>query len=221
MMETLSGGMKMRFVVYAKMLALLVAVMVSGCATPAGHHTAFSDQTGLIGNSKVLDVSASQAAKAARQVLIRQGFTIDSVDLNAGLIKATRNFQDPEKPEQSYNINASVFILENTPESCTVVASASQQTILHREWKTWWHLLWIIPIFPTGTEYQTVVTQEGNVTNPTVYADFFTKLAAVGAEIKVAEKAAATKAAAEKAAAEKAAAEKAAAEKAATENIAQ
>jgi hypothetical protein len=202
-MKILFRAMKACLVIKAQILAILVAVMVSGCAAPAGHHTAFSDKTGLIGNSKALDLSASQAIKAAKQVLIRQGFTIDSIDVNAGLIKANRNFQDPEIPEQSYNINASVFVLENTPESCTVIASANQQTILHREWKTWWHLLWIIPIFPTGTEYQTVVTQEGNITNPTVYTDFFTKVAAAGVEIQAAEKVAAIKAAAEKAAAEK------------------
>jgi hypothetical protein len=61
-------------------------------------------------------------------------------------------------------------------DSVAVTLSASQQTILHRKWHTWWHLLWIIPLFPTGTEYQTIVTKEGNITDAAFYNDFFAAL---------------------------------------------
>jgi hypothetical protein len=202
------------------MTALALVFVVSGCSTPAGHQLAFSDKTALIKNNIQLELSASQALRVVKQALIHQGFTIDSVDVNAGLVKATRNFQDPEMPEQSYNVTTSIFFYETGPETTNLTVAASQQTILHRQWKTWWHLFWLIPIFPTGTEYQTVVTNEGNITDQPFYADFFKVISAAGVEVREAEKAATRKAAAEKAAAEKAAEEKAAAEKAAAEQAA-
>jgi hypothetical protein len=210
-------NMKTRLVVFMQIFAVLVVAVVSGCATPTGHQSAFSDKTALVGNIRQLDFSKSQALRVSQQELIHRGFTLDNVDLNAGLIKATRNLQDTAVPEQSYLVTASVYAFENGPESCTVTLAASQQTILHREWKTWWHLLWLIPIFPTGTEYQTVVTREGNITDPGVYANFFTAITIAGENLKAAEKAAAQKAAAQKAAADKAAAEKAAVQSAAVD----
>ncbi len=219
-MEVFMSNMKTRLVVSMQIFAVLIVAVVSGCAAPTGHQMAFSDKTALAGNIRQLDFSKSQAIQVSQQELIHRGFTIDSVDLNAGLIKATRNFQDTAVPEQSYIVTASVYAFENGPGSCTVTLSASQQTILHREWRTWWHLLWLIPIFPTGTEYQTVVIKEGNITDPAVYAKFFTAITIGGENLKAAEKAAAQKAAAQKAVAEKAVAKKAAAEVTAAEKAA-
>lgn len=201
-------------------LALLAVAAFSGCAAPGGHQMAFSDKTALVGNSKQMDLTVPQTIRVTKQVLVHQGFNIESVDAASGLVKASRNFQDPVKPELSYNITASAYIFDNGPQSTSLTMSASEQTTLHREWTTWWHLLWIIPIIPTGTEYQTIVTKEGNITDPVFYTDFFTAITAAGVEVKAADKAAEMKAAAEKAAAEKAAAEKAAAEKAAAEKAA-
>jgi len=200
--------------------APLVVILALGCTKPVGHSAAFSGKTALTGNTRTMDLAVPQGFRAAQQVLIHQGFTIESADRNTGLIKAVRNFQDPSVPNQSYNINATTYIFEAGPASSSVTLAASQQTILHREWHTWWHLLWIIPIFPTGTEYQTVVTKEGNITDPAFYADFFTAYQSTGNEMKLAEKAAADKAAAEKAAEEQASAAKAAALKAAAEQAA-
>jgi hypothetical protein len=208
-----------KFIVFS-LISALISVVVTGCAGPAGHQMAFSDKTALVGNSKQLDLTVPQAIRVTKQVLVHQGFSIDNIDLSSGLIKASRNFQDPAIPEQSYNITTSAYIFDNGPQAVSLTLSASQQTILHRQWTTWWHLLWIIPIIPTGTEYQTVVTKEGNITDPVFYTDFFTAITAAGVEVKAADKAAEMKAAAEKAAAEKAAAEKAAAEKAAAEKAA-
>jgi flagellar biosynthesis GTPase FlhF len=219
-MGKLFKNMKNALTVFVQVLAVSAAILVSGCAGPGGHQMAFSDKTALIGNSRQLDLSTSQAIRVTKQVLVRQGFTIDNVDVNSGLIKATRIFQDPTMAEQSYNIQASAYVFENGPDSSNLTLSASEQTILHREWTTWWHLLWILPIIPTGTEYQTVVTKEGNITDAAFYTDFFTAVTSSGVAVKAADKAAALKAAAEKAAAEKAAAEKLAAEKLAAEKAA-
>jgi len=117
--------------------------------------------------------------------------------------------QDKENSEISYNISASADISEVTDAETTVSLSASEQTILHRASTTWWHLLWILPIIPTGTEYQTLVIKEGNITDPGFYTDFFNSVRVAVTKYDLAVKAAAAKAA-EKAEAERVAAEKAA-----------
>ena len=55
-----------------------------------------------------------------------------------------------------------------------VIAAANMTTELHKKSYTWWHLLWLIPIFPTGTEYTTVVINRDTVHIPQLYHDFFT-----------------------------------------------
>lgn len=207
-----------RFFTLATLFAIITAI-TSGCASTPPQTMAFSATTALKDNSKTFDLSPTQVMKATKQVLVTQGFTIDSADLNSGLVKATRHFQDPEEEEQSYNIFASAYLMENSPESTTLTLSATSQTVLHREWTTWWKLLWILPLIPTGTEYQTLITKEGNITEPKLYADFFTAVGTVGSALKSSEKAAAEKAAAEAAAqaAAKAEAERLAAAKAAAE----
>lgn len=207
-----------RLLALAALFAAITAI-ASGCASTPPQTMAFSSTTALNGNSKSFDLSSIQVMKATKQVLVTQGFTIESADLNSGLVKATRHFQDPEDEEISYNILASAYLMENSPESTTLTLSATSQTVLHREWTTWWKLLWILPLIPTGTEYQTLITKEGNITEPKLYSDFFTAVGSVGSALKSAEMAAAEKAAAEAAAqaAAKAEAERIAAEKAAAE----
>lgn len=213
------------FIKLGRVIAVAVTVAVAGgCATNNGYQKAFSAESAIKGNHQSFSAPLEQTFRAVKMTLVRQGFTVESADLGSGLIKAVRNFQDPTDKDVSYNIIATADVTADD-ENSLVTMAASQQTVLHREWHTWWHLLWIIPLFPTGTEYQTVVTQEGNVTDPVFYKDFFasvdTTVAANLAAIKAkAEKLAAEKAAAEKAAAEKEAAEKAAAEKAAEEKAA-
>jgi hypothetical protein len=102
--------------------------------------------------------------------------------------------QDKEDHEFSYNIHASVDISEEADAQSIVSLAASQQTILHRSTYTWWHLLWILPIIPTGIEYQTVVVKEGNITDPGFYTDFFNSLKVTVTKHDMAVKAAAAKA---------------------------
>jgi hypothetical protein len=163
----------MRHITRLASLAGLLAL--GGCATQSGYQSALAQHTALTGNSRTFRAPPDQTFSSAKLTLVRQGFTIENADLQTGLIKATRNLQDKEDENVSYNVVASVDI---TPTSSArtesiVTASASQQTVLHREWHTWWHLLWILPLIPTGTEYQTVVTKEGNITEPGLYNDLF------------------------------------------------
>jgi len=154
----------------------IIGLLFSGCADP-GYKQAFSSQTALTGNSKYFMVPVNQTVMAVKQTLVKQGFTIDAGGSSVDTIKATRVMQDNSDKDISYNIQVSIVVAEGmTDKSSNVSLAANQQTILHKEWHTWWHLLWIIPIIPTGTEHQTVVTKEGNVDDPGFYKDFFTTL---------------------------------------------
>jgi hypothetical protein len=210
----------------------VVAIMaLTGCASnQQGYQRAFDSQHSLTQNQCVFTQTCDSIFKIVKQSFIQQGFTIESTDSKSGIIKAVRNMEDKENPEISYNIHASADISEVAGAETNISIAASQQTILHRATTTWWHLLWILPIIPTGTEYQTLVIKEGNITDPGFYTDFFNNVKVAVAKYDMAVKAAAAKAAekaetervaAEKAAKIKAEAEaKAAAEKAAIERIA-
>jgi len=197
---------------------LFVAIMaLTGCANnQQGYQKAFDSQHSLTQNQCAFTQSGDAIFKIVKQTFIQQGFTVESADLKSGIIKAVRNMDDKEDPEISYNIHASADISEVAGTETTISLAASQQTILHRATTTWWHLLWILPVIPTGTEYQTLVIKEGNITEPSFYTDFFNSLKISVTKYDLASKAAAARAA-EKAEAEaiKAAAERVAAEKAA------
>jgi uncharacterized lipoprotein NlpE involved in copper resistance len=194
-------------------MILFVALMtLIGCANQQEYQKAFDSQHSLTQNQCTFAQSPDSIFMIAKQVFIQQGFTIESADLKAGIIKAVRNMQDKDDPEFSYNIHASVDISEEAGLQSTVSLAASQQTVLHRATTTWWHLLWIIPLIPTGTEYQTLVVKEGNITEPGFYTDFFNSLKVAVTKHDMAVKAA-TKAEADRVAAEKANAEKPVSEK--------
>jgi len=195
-------------------------IMLAGCAgNQQGYQKAFDSQNALAHNQYTFAQSPESIFKTVKQTFVQQGFTIESADMKSGIIKAVRDMQDKEEPEISYNIHASADISEVTGTEVNVSLAASQQTILHRATTTWWHLLWIIPIIPTGTEYQTLVIKEGNVTEPGFYTDFFNSLKIAVTKHDLAVKAAAAKAA-EKVAAERAAAEQAAKAKAEADRVA-
>lgn len=183
-------------------------LMLAGCGgNQMGYQKAFDSQHALAQNQCTFAQSTESIFHVVKRTFVQQGFTIESADMKSGIIKAVRNMQDKEDPEISYNINASADISGISGSEINVSLAASQQTILHRATTTWWHLLWIIPIIPTGTDYQTLVIKEGNITDPGFYTDFFNSLKVAATKHDLALKAAAAKAA-EKAEAERIAAEK-------------
>lgn len=199
-----SGSRFFQWFLFVAMIAL------TGCANnQQAYQKAFDSQHSLTHNQCAFTQPPENVFKITKQVFIQQGFTIESADLKSGIVKAVRNMQDKENPAISYNISASADISEVTGSETNVSLASSQQTILHRASTTWWHLLWILPIIPTGTEYQTLVIKEGNITDPGYYSDFFNSLRIAVTKYDLAVKIAAAKAA-EKAEAERVAAENAA-----------
>jgi hypothetical protein len=200
---------------------LLVALLtLNGCAAnQQGYQKAFDSQSSLTKNQLTFSQSSDSLFKMVKQTFIQQGFIIENADQKSGIVKAVRNMEDKNDPEISYTIHVSTDITEVASTETNISLAASQQTILHRTTTTWWHLLWILPIIPTGTEYQTLVVKEGNITEPGFYTDFFNSLSIAVTKHELAVKAAAVRAA-EKAEAERLAAERVAAAKAEVERIA-
>jgi hypothetical protein len=47
-----------------------------------------------------------------------------------------------------------------------VLVAANQTTEMHKKEYRWWKLLWLIPLFPTGSDYTTVVVNRDTVRSP-------------------------------------------------------
>ena len=188
--------------------------MLTGCSgNQQGYHKAFDSQNSLVHNQCSFSQPPDNIFKVTKQVFVQRGFTVESADAKSGIIKAVRNMADKDDSEISYNIHASADISEITSEETKLSLAASQQTILHRSSITWWKLLWILPLIPTGTEYQTLVIKEGNITDPVIYNDFCNAVKVEATTQELAVKVAAAKAAEKAAVKAKAEAEKAEAEK--------
>jgi len=197
---------------FLKVFLFIGIIMLTGCSgNQQGYHKAFDSQNSLVHNQCLFSQSPDNIFKVTKQVFVKRGFTIESADAKSGIIKAVRNMADNEDSEISYNIHASADISDITSEETKLSLAASQQTILHRSSITWWKLLWILPLIPTGTEYQTLVIKEGNITDPVIYNDFCNAVQVAATQQDLAIKAAAVKAAEKAAAQAKVEAEKAAA----------
>ena len=51
---------------------------------------------------------------------------------------------------------------------------ANQITKMHKKEYRWWKLLWLNPLFPTGSDYTTVVVNRDTVRSPQLHREFFT-----------------------------------------------
>jgi hypothetical protein len=154
-------------------VALITGVCLSGCASKTGYNSAFAGSTALIGNSHRYDDNPDQTFKTVKITLVQQGFTIEQADAVNGLIKGARALQDPKDKKISYLVTASLHITGAPSGDTTVMtASASQQTVLHKDSEKYFHLLGLAPI-PTGKDYQTIVRKEGSITDAGFYKDLF------------------------------------------------
>lgn len=153
---------------------LTAALAIAGCATQAPYDAAFDPAQANPAASQVLAASPAAVWPAALAVLARQGFTATATDPAAGVISVRRLMADPDHADESYTIDATVTIAPAGRGGKTMVAlAANQQTIEHQKRHDWWHLLWIVPLFPIGTEYNTVVRAESTVTDAGFYSAFF------------------------------------------------
>ena len=161
-------------------LSLVMAglFIVAACSSATPYNGAFRDMNGASGNGKLVSFPENEAFNASKEALVSHGFIIDAsqTSLENGLILANRKMQDASDSEVSYEITATVNLLPKDTNATFVALSANEKKIRYQKERIWWHLLWLIPIFPVGTEYHTVERPENTVTDESFYNDFFTSL---------------------------------------------
>jgi hypothetical protein len=154
--------------------ALLCVLLVVGCSSePAHYEGAFSASQQVKGNSESISSPMDKAWGTILEVLSQQGFLIQQADSKSHIILANREMRSKDDKDLSHTVAATVTLFPSSNQMTRIMVAANQTTELHKKSYTWWHLLWIIPVFPTGTEYTTVVVERDTVRSPQFYSDFF------------------------------------------------
>jgi hypothetical protein len=148
-------------------------LLVSGCATPTTQDNAFSEQYKIKGNSESIPASMDATWGSVLEVMAERGWLMQQADTKSHVILATREIRDKDDKTISHSLSGTVTLVPVSEQVTHVIVAANVTTELHKKSHDWWHLLWLIPIFPTGTEYTTVVVNRDTVQNPQLYADFF------------------------------------------------
>lgn len=155
---------------------LFGTLLFAGCASEPSYHQAFDSSQQIQGNTESFAASQDQTWAAALRVLSQQGFMVRSADKANAIILSDREMTDQNDNNVSYQITSTVTFVPLGQGITQVSLAANQTTEFHRKQYVWWHLLWIIPLFPVGSEYTSVVTQRGTVENPEFYSGFFENL---------------------------------------------
>lgn len=154
--------------------SLLFVLLVMGCSSePAHYEGAFSASQQVKGNSESISAPMDKTWGGVLEVLSQQGFLIQQADQKSLIILANREMRSKDDKDLSHTITTTITLLPSTDQLTRVMMAANQATELHKKSYTWWHLLWIVPLFPTGTEYTTVVVERDTVRSPQFYNDFF------------------------------------------------
>ena len=154
--------------------SLFVVLLVVGCSSePAHYEGAFSASQQVKGNAESISAPMDRAWGSVLEVLSQQGFLIQQADAKSHIILANREMRSKEDKDLSHTVAATVTLFPSSNQMTRVMVAANQTTELHKKSYTWWHLLWLIPVFPTGTEYTTVVVERDTVRSPQFYSDFF------------------------------------------------
>lgn len=148
-------------------------LLTSGCTTPTTHGLAFSEQNKIKGNSESIPASMDVVWGSVLEVMADRGWILQQADAKSRVILANRELRDEKDKDLSHSITATVTLVPTSEQITRVIAAANMTTELHKKSYTWWHLLWLIPIFPTGTEYTTVVVNRDTVHDVQLYQDFF------------------------------------------------
>ena len=155
---------------------ILGGLLLAGCASEPSYRQAFDSSQQIEGNTESISATQDRTWAAALRVLSQQGFMVRSADKANAIILADREMTDQNDKNVSYQVTSTVTFVPLGEKITQVSLAANQTTEFHRKQYVWWHLLWLIPLFPTGSEYTSVVTQRGTVQNPEFYAGFFDNL---------------------------------------------
>jgi uncharacterized lipoprotein len=158
----------------SRWVALLFVLFIAGCSSEPPHYEgAFSASQQVKGNAESISAPMDMTWGAVLEVLSQQGFLIQQADAKSRIILANREMRSKEDKDLSHTLTATITLFPSGDQLTRVMIAANQTTELHKKSYTWWHLLWLIPIFPVGTEYTTVVVERDTVRSPQFYSDFF------------------------------------------------
>ncbi len=150
--------------------------LVGGCASTPSYEGAFSAGQQVQGNTESVPASMEATWVGALETLSQQGFLVQQSDEKSRTVLASRELRDQKDKDISYTITATLTFVPLADQTTRVMLAANQTTELHRKRYEWFHLLWLIPIFPVGTDYTTVVVNRDTVRSPQFYGDFFSAL---------------------------------------------
>jgi hypothetical protein len=164
-----------RFVVIPTILLLAsLSLLVGGCGTTSTHVQAFSEQHQIKGNTQSFAAPIDVVWASVLEVMAQRGWLIQQTDVKSHLILAHREIRDTEDKNLSHALTATVTIIPTSEQITQVIAAANKTTEMHKKSYKWWRLLWLIPLFPTGTVYTSVVVDRDTVHDAQLYQDFFT-----------------------------------------------
>jgi hypothetical protein len=153
---------------------VLTLAALAGCSSQKAYNQVFSERTALAGNTHTFAAPPATALRAVLGTLVERGFSIEQTDSQMGLIRASRNLQDPNNAKLSYLLAATASVWASADGVSSVVRlSASEQQIMHSSKHNWVPLLGPLIIPMPGKTYQTTVTKEGTITDSEFYGDFF------------------------------------------------
>lgn len=156
------------------LLLACLALLVSACSTPSTYQNAFSEQHQIKGNTESFAAPLDVVWASVLEVMAQRGWLIQQTDTKSHLILAHREIRDKDDEDISHAITATVTVIPTSEQITQVIAAANKTTEMHKKSYTWWRLLWLIPLFPTGTEYTSVVVGRDTVHDAQLYQDFFT-----------------------------------------------
>ena len=155
-------------------MCLAIVLAVTGCSSnPPQYEGAFSASQQIKGNSESIAAPLESTWGSTLEVLAQQGFLVQQADAKNHIILATKEIRSKEDKDLSHTVSATLTLFPVSDQVTRVMLAANQTTNLHKKNYTWWHLFWLIPLFPTGTEYTTVVVDRDTVRSPQFYRDFF------------------------------------------------
>jgi hypothetical protein len=160
------------------------SLVLSGCSSPTTHNRAFSKENIIKGNSEPVPAPVDIAWESVLGVMSEHGWILQQADSASHLVLAQKEIRDGNNKDLSHSITATVTLVPMSKQITRITMAANMTTELHESSHTWFRLLWLVPLFPTGMEYNTVVINRDTVYDVLLYQDFFTAVKEHCAAIK-------------------------------------
>lgn len=152
---------------------LAMVLVVGGCASTPSYEGSFSEKERIPGSTETIPASMETTWGAALEVFAQQGFLVQQSNKEGRTILANRNVRDKNDEDTSYMLSTTLTLVPVSDQVTRAILAANQSTELYKKQYRWWKLLWLIPLFPIGSEHTTTVTNRDTIRSPQFYQDFF------------------------------------------------